>query len=142
MGSNDSPESLFPKSIIGQALKEVAETLPPLNYPDPLGLPELRNTLSNRLKRRQIQADPKNIMITSGSLQALHLISVSLLGKNMGLISESPSYLNYFQVFRSVISDFIDVPMDSAGLDLEFLDKKLRNIKGQYILLSLIHILS
>ena len=116
LGTGELSPELFPSEMMGQIFQRLPERIPSLNYLEPLGLLELRQALSQRLKKQGIDADPSCILITSGSLQALQLISVCMLKPGSVVYTESPSYLKSLQVFPSAGMKLSGVPMDRDGI--------------------------
>ncbi|WP_324822428.1 PLP-dependent aminotransferase family protein [Sinanaerobacter sp. ZZT-01] len=116
LGTGEMSPDLFPKEAVTKAIQSLAPKMSSLNYLGPLGLDELRETLSYRLKEFGIEAKPSNILITSGSLQALQLISISMLKPNSKIYCEIPSYINSLQVFQSAGMKLEGVTMDTEGL--------------------------
>ena len=73
--------SLFPRSAWGAAHRAVLGRLPhsALGYPDPRGLPELREALAALLTRRRgVVADPERLVVCSGVAQATTLLGFVL----------------------------------------------------------------
>lgn len=116
LGTGELSPDLFPAEMMREILQRLPDRFPSLNYLGPLGLPELRRALSLRLKKQGIDADPSCILITSGSLQALQLISVCMLKPGSVVYTESPSYLKSLQVFPSAGMKLSGVPMDREGI--------------------------
>jgi len=116
LGTGELSPDLFPAEMMREILQTLPDRFPSLNYLGPLGLPELRRALSQRLKKQGIDADPSCILITSGSLQALQLISVCMLKPGSVVYTESPSYLKSLQVFPSAGMKLSGIPMDREGL--------------------------
>lgn len=116
LGTGELSPDLFPAEMMREILQRLPDRFPSLNYLGPLGLPELRRQLSLRLKKQGIDADPSCILITSGSLQALQLISVCMLKPGSVVYTESPSYLKSLQVFPSAGMKLSGIPMDREGL--------------------------
>ena len=116
LGTGELSPQLFPKEIMREVFQRLPDRIPSLNYLEPLGLPELREALSIRLKRQGIDVDPSGILITSGSLQALQLISVCMLKPGSVVYTESPSYLKSLQVFPSAGMKLSGIPMDRDGI--------------------------
>jgi len=116
LGTGELSPDLFPAEMMREILQKLPDRFPSLNYLGPLGLPELRQALSLRLKKQGIDADPSCILITSGSLQALQLISVCMLKPGSVVYTESPSYLKSLQVFPSAGMKLSGVPMDRDGI--------------------------
>ena len=116
MARVNCPPGLFPAEMMRGIFQKLPDRIPSLNYLEPLGLPELRQALSQRLKMQGIDADPSCILITSGSLQALQLISVCMLKPGSVVYTETPSYLKSLQVFPSAGMKLSGIPMDREGL--------------------------
>lgn len=116
LGTGELSPKLYPSEMMKKVLNKLAENMPPLNYVEPLGLYELRESLSKRLNKRGIQAETSNILITSGSLQGLHLISLGILNPGSVVCTEIPSYLKSLQVFQSAGIKLSGIPMDKEGI--------------------------
>ena len=69
---------------------------------------------------------PENILITTGSQQALDLIAKALINKGDKIIVEEPGYLGAIQVFRMFEPVFLPVPLEEEGLHLEELENALK----------------
>ncbi|MBB5937137.1 aminotransferase-like domain-containing protein [Streptomyces zagrosensis] len=79
--------SLFPRTAWSAAHRRALAKLPhsALGYPDPRGLPELREALAGLLTRRRgVVADPERIIVCSGVAQALTLLGFVLAGRGAG----------------------------------------------------------
>lgn len=116
LGTGELSPDLFPGEMMREVFQNLPGRIPSLNYLEPLGLPELRRALSERLKAQGIDADPSGILITSGSLQALQLISVCMLKPGSVVYTESPSYLKSLQVFPSAGMKLSGIPMDRDSI--------------------------
>lgn len=127
LGTGELSPDLFPREMMSEIFQRLPDRFPSLNYLGPLGLPELRQALSQRLKKQGIDADPSCILITSGSLQALQLISVCMLKPGSVVYTESPSYLKSLQVFPSAGMKLSGVPMDREGLLYWNIDNRTEN---------------
>lgn len=73
-----------------------------MNYPDPLGLPSLREALRRQLQKVGIDVPASCILIVSGALQALQLISTGIVQPGAKVYVETPSYLSSLNIFQSV----------------------------------------
>lgn len=116
LGTGEISPSLFPHKLVSRILKKLPERILSLNYLGPQGLPELRRELSVRLGSQGIDAPPETILITSGSLQALQLISVCMLRPGSTVYTENPTYLKSLQVFPSAGMKLAGIPMDRQGI--------------------------
>lgn len=116
LGTGELSPALYPRELMARILSELPAAMPSLNYLEPLGLPELRHAVSARLAERGVHAPPECILITSGSLQALQLISVGMLGPGAAAFTEEVSYLKSLRVFQSAGIELHGLPMDGEGL--------------------------
>jgi GntR family transcriptional regulator of abcA and norABC len=126
LGTGEISPDLFPKTMMEDLMKVLPKRISSLNYLGPHGLPELQESLSKRLAAMGIEAKPSNILITSGSLQALQLISVCMLKPGATVFTEAPTYLKSLQVFQSAGMDLNGIPMDQSGLMYWKIEKVLQ----------------
>lgn len=116
LGTGELSPDLFPHEMMKEVFSRLPARIPSLNYLEPLGLQELRELLAQRLRSQGIETSPSGILITSGSLQALQLISVCMLQPGSTVYTEAPSYVKSLQVFQSAGMKLSGLPMDSEGL--------------------------
>ncbi len=101
-----------------RALRKAAERLP-LDYAPPEGDPGLREAIARYLYRsRAIRADTEQIVITSGSQQALSLISKVLFESGDTILVEEPSYQGARHIFRADGLRLVARPVGEEGLDV------------------------
>lgn len=100
------------------------------------GLPELRQYIADRYnKKYNLHLTIDNIIITTGSQQALDLIAKVLLDKGDGVIVEKPTYLAAIQAFSLNQPQFYPVELTEEGLNLKQLKDALQhNIKFIYLI--------
>jgi 2-aminoadipate transaminase len=109
--------SLFPS----EALRECADAVlssasaPALQYGPAEGYPPLREAVAALLSRRGLETNADQVLITSGSQQALDLAGRALLDPNDGVAIESPSYLAALQIFDSLQARYHAVEVDGEG---------------------------
>ena len=108
--------TLYPSELMKEIFLNLSNSAINLNYLEPLGLLELREVLCEKLKKRGIECTPSNILITSGSLQALQLISLCLIKTGAHIYAELPSYLNSLQLFQSSGAKLVNIEMDKEGI--------------------------
>lgn len=89
-------------------------------------MPALRQALAGYARKRNSIVAPSSILITSGALQGLQLISAGLLRGGATVYVEDPTYVKSLQVFQSAHLRLCGLPMDDQGLSLEALEKHLR----------------
>lgn len=129
LGVGELSPNFFPKELHNDIAKTLNSKDQSLNYLAPLGLDELRLEISKLLHKKGIDAGPGNILITSGSLQALHLISVGMLRRGDSIYAEAPGFLHSLQVFESNGVELDPVPMDSEGMSTRSIKSKHRSVK-------------
>ncbi|WP_019121013.1 PLP-dependent aminotransferase family protein [Brevibacillus massiliensis] len=110
-----SPE-LMPSEDIERLLRQIS--LPPsLSYANPRGDGELRETLAvHWAKEHNLYVDPDEILITTGSQQALHLITQCLLSPGDAIAMEGPSFAYSLPLFTSAGLRLFRLPLDDQGL--------------------------
>ena len=90
-------------------------------YSDPAGYLPLRELLCVYLKAsRGVQCTPQQIVITSGSQQALFMLSTILLAPGDSAWMESPGYRGASGPLRAAGARVFPVPVDAQGLDVAY----------------------
>lgn len=106
-----------------------------LQYSASEGYTPLREYLAQKMARYGIIAGVDNVLITSGSQQALDLIGKLLINPGDRVLVEAPTYLGALQAFNVYGAEYVTVPIDQDGLRTEHLDEALRSgPKFMYIL--------
>ncbi|HZY44309.1 MAG TPA: PLP-dependent aminotransferase family protein [Anaerolineae bacterium] len=106
-----------------------------LQYSTTEGYPPLRELLVRHMARYGIKVDIDNIVITSGSQQALDLIGKLLINPGDRVLTENPTYLGALQAFSAYQAQYVTVPIDDDGLQVGRLEAALRvGPKFMYIL--------
>ena len=94
-----------------------------LQYSTTEGDPALRAAVAARLTARGLTSEADQLLITSGSQQALTLIATVLLAPGDTVLVEEPSYLAALQCFGLAGAVAVPVPCDEDGLIPEALDE-------------------
>ena len=90
-----------------------------LEYGDPTGLKHLREVVAVYLRTsRGVHCDPQQIMIVSGSQQALDLSARVLLNPGDSVWLEEPGYWLARHVLMATGCRIVPVPVDTEGLDV------------------------
>src|SRR5256886_10181029 len=90
-----------------------------LQYGDPMGLPELRETIAVYLRTaRGVHCEADRIMIVSGSQQALDLTTRVIVDPGAAVWVEEPGYWLVNHVLRAAGCRSVPVPVDSEGLNV------------------------
>jgi 2-aminoadipate transaminase len=87
----------------------------------------LREQIARHTGRYGINVSPENILITSGSQQALDLLGKIFINRGDRILVESPTYLGALQAWNAYGAEYVTVPMDKQGMDTDdALDEALR----------------
>ena len=78
--------------------------------------------------------DPAQVLITTGSQQALDLIGKVLIDKDSKVLVETPTYLGALQAFTPMEPQFVSVASDAEGIDLDDLKAKAGSARFLYVL--------
>jgi 2-aminoadipate transaminase len=122
---------LFPADELRQATINVFDHYGRdiFQYSTSEGYAKLRVYIALQYRTHGIDVDPKDILITSGSQQALDLLGKTLLNNGDGLIMEEPGYLGAIQAFSLYRPKFLPVPVSEQGIDIQELRRVMNSEK-------------
>ena len=112
--------------ISAQVLREKGATA--LQYGPTEGEPALREALASWLTKERLDLRAENILVTSGSQQALDLLAQVLIDPGDPVIVELPSYIGALQAFAAHRARMIGVPQDDEGIRTDLLEKTLERL--------------
>ncbi|MGB7820866.1 MAG: PLP-dependent aminotransferase family protein [Candidatus Sulfotelmatobacter sp.] len=106
-----------------------------LQYGATEGYEPLRELIASNMARYGIKAKVENVLITSGSQQALDLIGKLFINAGDRVLVEAPTYLGALQAFNVYGAEYVSVPVDDNGLRTDLVERPLRSgPKFMYIL--------
>ena len=120
----------FPQDELLESMERIVKTYGSnvFQYSITAGLPELRQYIADRYNRIfHLNLTIDNILITTGSQQALDLIGKVLLDKGDGVIVEKPTYLAAIQAFSMHQPVFYPVELTRDGMNPDQLQNALQN---------------
>lgn len=123
---------LFPVKEIQEATNRVLSKSGPqsLQYSDSEGYAPLREQIAKRYKEKLGKEIPVDqILITTGSQQALDLLGKIFINEGDEVIMEEPGYLGAIQAFSVYQPKFLSVPLHNEGMDIDGLSKTLQTHK-------------
>lgn len=134
-GGLPAPE-LFPVEGMKEACVKALDTagMKALQYYKTEGLPSLREKIASRMNRKfgtSVTLD--NILIVTGSQQALDLAGKLFLDEGDVVLCESPTYLGALDAFKAYRPKFVEVETDDEGMVPEDLEKKIQGEKVKLI---------
>ncbi|MFF7795838.1 aminotransferase class I/II-fold pyridoxal phosphate-dependent enzyme [Streptomyces sp. NPDC007991] len=123
-GGLPAPE-LFDAAGIAAAYRDVLAEEPAraLQYSTTEGEPTLRAALAQRTTARGLPTGPGDLLVTTGSQQALSLLATALLEPGDTVLVENPCYLAALQAFGFAGARVVPVPGDEQGVDPEALEE-------------------
>ncbi|MFF3987288.1 PLP-dependent aminotransferase family protein [Streptomyces sp. NPDC001797] len=126
-GGLPAPE-LFDRKGIAAAFRTVLEEAPEraLQYSTTEGEPALRQRLAARVSARGLRTEADDLLVTTGSQQALSLLASALIDPGDTILVESPCYLAALQVFGLAGARVLPVPGDADGVDPAALEELIR----------------
>lgn len=125
-GGLPAPE-LFPVDAFQAACERVLAQhgSQALQYSTTEGYAPLREFIVNKMAQYGIRAAPENVLITSGSQQALDLLGKLLINPGDRILTERPTYLGALQAWRAYQAEFDSIPVDHDGLRTAELENAL-----------------
>jgi 2-aminoadipate transaminase len=131
-GGLPSPKT-FPVDAFAAACATVLKNDGPaaLQYAASEGYPPLREWVANNLPW---DIDPDQVLITTGSQQALDLVAKILIDKDSRVLVETPTYLGALQAFTPMEPEFVSVGSDAEGIDVADLRAKAAGARFLYVL--------
>jgi len=127
-GGLPAPDA-FPVEAVKQACIKVLDEHGPesLQYGATDGYRPLREMIARHAGRYHISITPENILITSGSQQALDLIGKIFINRGDHILLESPTYIGALQAWNAYGAEYIPVPSDENGMITDELEAALRS---------------
>ena len=105
-----------------------------LQYAGAMGLPELREAIATYLRTsRGVRCEAQQVMIVSGSQQALDLASRVLLEAGRAAWVEEPGYWLVHHVLKAARCRIVPVPVDAEGLNVTAGIKLNRNARAAFV---------
>ena len=123
----------LPLEEIGEMMRrlvvEKGETA--LQYGSGQGHEELREHITQIMALEGVRAHPDDVVVTTGSQQALDLVTTIFIDPGDVIVAEAPSYVGALGVFRAHEADVVHVPMDEDGLIPEALESTLARLAAE-----------
>ena len=102
-----------------------------LQYGAGQGDQTLREQIVEIMKLEGITAHPDDVVVTTGSQQALDLVTRLFIDPGDIIVAEAPSYVGALGVFRSYQAEVVHVPLDEHGLVPEALEETLAHLAAR-----------
>jgi 2-aminoadipate transaminase len=120
-GGLPAPE-LYPVTEVEAAARRALERhgSAALAYGAVEGLPELRETIARRLSTKHLSLGPENVLITTGSLQAVELLGKALIDPGDAILAEYPTYLGALDAWLPRQPRYAELSYDRAWPEAKF----------------------
>ena len=102
-----------------------------LQYGSGQGHPHLREQICDVMALEGIKANPDDVLVTTGSQQALDLISRIFIDPGDVVLVEAPSYVGALGTFAQYEASVVHVEMDENGLIPEALRQAIKTLRYQ-----------
>ena len=105
-----------------------------LSYSNSTGIEELKKSIRKYLYvSRNIKCSHDQIVIVSGSLQSLYLITNALINKGDSVVIENPLFPNVHSVFKSSEANLIPIDLDDEGIDITQMNTIKKQVKLAHV---------
>ena len=134
-GGMPDPKS-FPVERIRESTERVMRDEPAvaLNYGPIPGFGKLRQWIVERMATHEnVSLGPENILVCSGGVEGLQLVSMAMLDKGDTVVVEAPTYMVGLHLFREYQVEIETVDMDEEGADPEALREAFARLKRKGI---------
>ncbi len=128
---------LLPHELLRRCMDHVLRTkgADTLSYASADGLPRLRGLIAEDLARQGVPATAEDIIVTTGSQQALDLIARALVNPGDPFLVDPTTYIGALNLLTLAGARVQPVATDDEGPDLAALDRHARSgAKGLYLM--------
>ena len=127
----------FPVEAMDRAADKVLKEngIMALQYSGAQGYLPLRQFIAERYRKKGIEVDASQIIITNGSQQALDMFSAVMIDPGDRVLVENPSYLAALQTFHLYDPEIVPVSLREDGIDVGELEKAIRENSPKFMYL-------
>ena len=124
--------SAFPMSMMADVVQKLVLTngAEALQYGSGQGHPKLRDQICDVMALEGIRANPDDVLVTTGSQQALDLISRIFIDPGDVVLVEAPSYVGALGTFQQYEASVAHVETDDFGLVPQGLRDAIAALRG------------
>lgn len=126
-GAGQPAVELYPLDALARAFERAIREDGPtvLPYGQAEGVAALREVIAQRLARRGLHVGPEDVLVTSGSMQGLHLVGRLFLDHHDLILTEAPTFMGALSTWEQQQPRYLSVPVDSDGIVLDALEEAL-----------------
>ena len=134
-------ERLFPMDAFRTALHRslTRKRADLLNYAESAGYAPFRKYIADRMRTHCVSADPEEILITSGSMQGIELVTKLLTDRGQSVAVEEPTFASVLPLFQLFGATADPIPMRTDGMDLDILEQRLIAGKNRGVQMAFVY---
>ena len=102
-----------------------------LQYGNGQGLPRLREQIPEIMELEGIDADPEDVIVTTGSQQAVDIVTELFIDPGDVILTEAPTYVGSLSIFATYQADVQQVEIDADGVIPEALDEMILRLERE-----------
>ncbi|XPV70424.1 MAG: PLP-dependent aminotransferase family protein [Halarcobacter sp.] len=125
-------ENLFPIEDLAKASEKIFKNKKNFQYAISNGISSLREKIATFYNEEGIETNPNNILITTGSQQALFIIAKYFESKD--ILVEKPSYLGAVNIFRMNKLNMKPITLEYDGIDTKEFEEEYEKVKLAYLI--------
>jgi len=95
------------------------------------GYPPFVGTLKRYLKKKGLPVDTHKLLITTGSLQAISIITQEFVNAGDNILLENPSFVGAISIFETYEVNMHNIPIDKNGIIIEKLIEKIEDLHNK-----------
>ena len=126
MPNND----LFPIRQIDEIYAGLPESVKKscFQYGPTSGHPALLSSVRQRLLKKGLPDGANRLLITTGSLQAISIITQEFINEGDVVLTENPCFVGALSVFETYGAEVHGIPIDENGIQIEKLERKIKSL--------------
>lgn len=125
-------EALFPLQQLQKASNTIFNNPKVLQYSLSNGIKSLRQKIAKQYNQEGFESTEDNILITTGSQQAMYIIAKYFQSKAITI--EEPSYLGAMNIFRLNALKMSGVKLEEDGIDLNAFEESFKSTQLAYLI--------
>lgn len=125
MPNND----LFPVKEIEEIFSILSDDIKKLcfQYGPTSGYPPLVRSLEKMIIKKGLTLGTDKVLITTGSLQAISIITQEFVNEGDIILTESPCFVGALSVFETYGAKIVGIQIDEQGIDIEALKEAIKS---------------
>lgn len=126
MPNND----LFPIRQMDEIYNGLSDHLKKLcfQYGPTAGYPPLIASLKKFLKKKDLPVANNKILVTTGSLQAISIITQEFVNEGDIILTENPCFVGAISIFETYGAKMVSIPIDKDGIDIKVLKETIATL--------------